>query len=131
MSTQEKLDLLDEKGLIYWPPTGKVPQQKRYLDDGDGVSIQDIITDIKPISSQAKERLHYPTQKPVALLERILQASSQPGDVVLDPFCGCGTTVDAAEKNGRNWIGIDITPLSINLIKSRLIEAYPDRKSVV
>ena len=75
-------------------------------------------------NSQAKERLGYPTQKPVALLERIIQASSNPGDVVLDPFCGCGTTIDAAEKLGRKWIGIDITQLAISLIKNRLRDTY-------
>jgi site-specific DNA-methyltransferase (adenine-specific) len=124
MTTQQKLDLLDKHGCIYWPPKGSVPQQKRYLSDGEGVQVQDIITDIQPISSQAKERLGYPTQKPVALLERIIQASSNPGDLVLDPFCGCGTTIDAAEKLGRQWIGIDITQLAITLIKKRLFDTY-------
>ena len=131
MTTQEKLDLLDSNGLIYWPPKGEVPQQKRYLDDGEGVPIQDIITDIKAISSQAKERLGYPTQKPVALLERIIQASSNPGDVVLDPFCGCGTTIDAAEKLGREWIGIDVTQLAISLIKNRLQDTYGSRMKFI
>ncbi len=131
MTTQEKLDLLDASGLIYWPPKGEVPQQKRYLDDGEGVQIQDIITDIQAISSQAKERLGYPTQKPVALLERIIQASSNPGDVVLDPFCGCGTTIDAAEKLGRDWIGIDVTQLAISLIKNRLQDTYGTRLKFV
>lgn len=84
--------------------------------------------DIPPINSQAQERLGYPTQKPVALLERILSASSNPGDVVLDPFCGCGTTVHAAEKLGRQWIGIDITHLSISLIEMRLKDAFPGIK---
>ncbi len=73
---------------------------------------------------RANERLGYPTQKPVALLERIIQASSNPGDVVLDPFCGCGTTIDAAEKLGRDWIGIDVTQLAISLIKNRLQDTY-------
>ncbi|MEP7241790.1 MAG: site-specific DNA-methyltransferase [Devosia sp.] len=85
---------------------------------------QDIVSDIPPLNSQAQERLGYPTQKPVALLERIISASSNPGDVVLDPFCGCGTTVHAAQKLGRQWIGIDVTPLAINLIKRRLSEAF-------
>ena len=82
-------------------------------------------TDIPPLNSQAQERLGYPTQKPVALLERILSASSNPGDVVLDPFCGCGTTVHAAEKLGRRWIGIDVTHLAIGLIEKRLRDAFP------
>src|SRR6266702_5937825 len=77
-----------------------------------------------PINSMAKERLGYPTQKPEALLERIIQASSNPGDVVLDPFCGCGTTIAAAQKLGRHWIGIDITSIAINLIKTRLLDVY-------
>lgn len=124
MSTQEKLDLLDTHGLIYWPPKGSVPQQKRYLDMALGVPIQDVLTDILPIGSQAAERLGYPTQKPVALLERIISASSNPGDVVLDPFCGCGTTIAAAQKLGRTWLGIDITHLSIALQKYRLKDAF-------
>ena len=85
---------------------------------------QDIIADIPPLNSQAQERLGYPTQKPVALLERILNASSNPGDTVLDPFCGCGTTVHAAQKLGRNWIGIDVTHLAIGLIEKRLRDAF-------
>ena len=83
------------------------------------------------ISSQSSERLGYPTQKPVALLERIIQASSNPGDVVLDPFCGCGTTIDAAEKLGRDWIGIDVTQLAISLIKNRLQDTYGRRLKFV
>jgi site-specific DNA-methyltransferase (adenine-specific) len=126
LSTQDKLEILDAAGLIYWPPNGSIPRQKRYLDEGEGVQIQDIITDINPISSQAKERLGYPTQKPLALLERIIQASSNPGDVVLDPFCGCGTAVVAAQKLGRQWIGIDITHLAIGLVKRRLEDAFGD-----
>ena len=80
--------------------------------------------DIPPLNSQAQERLGYPTQKPVALLERIISASSNPGDVVLDPFCGCGTTVHAAQKLGREWIGIDVTHLAISLIERRLVDAF-------
>ena len=90
-----------------------------------GQPIQDIVIDIPPLNSQAHERLGYPTQKPVALLERILSASSNPGDVVLDPFCGCGTTVHAAQKLGRQWVGIDVTHLAIGLIEKRLRDAFP------
>ncbi|MCS7069333.1 MAG: DNA methyltransferase [Meiothermus sp.] len=97
---------------------------KRYLDELPGVSIQDTITDIPPINSQAKERLGYPTQKPTALLKRILEASSNPEDVVLDPFCGCGTALAAAEELGRAWIGIDVTHLAIALIQNRLKRDY-------
>ena len=80
--------------------------------------------DIRPINSQAQERLGYPTQKPVALLERIISASSNPGDTVLDPFCGCGTTVHAAQKLGRRWIGIDVTHVAVSLIETRLFDAF-------
>jgi site-specific DNA-methyltransferase (adenine-specific) len=126
LSPQAKLNRLDEIGLIYWPPKGSVPQFKRYLESDRGAPIQDMITDIGPISSQAAERLGYPTQKPRALLERIIAASSNPGDVVLDPFCGCGTAVDAAQKLGRRWIGIDVTHLAIGLIEKRMREGYGD-----
>jgi site-specific DNA-methyltransferase (adenine-specific) len=101
-----------------------MPRLKNYLDERAGVPMGDTWADIPPINSQAQERLGYPTQKPVALLERIISASSNPGDLVLDPFCGCGTTVHAAQKLGRHWIGIDVTPLAINLIKRRLSEAF-------
>ena len=126
LSTQEKLDLLDEAGLIYWPPKGSVPQQKRYSDEGEGVPIQDIVTDIQPIGAQARERLGYPTQKPEALLERIISASSNEGDVVLDPFCGCGTAIAAAEQLNRRWVGIDITHIAITLIRHRLQDTFKD-----
>lgn len=127
LSSQEKLDALDNNGFIYWTPgragSPGFPQLKRYLTTGQ--PIQDVIDDIPPINSMAKERLGYPTQKPVALLERILAASSNEGDVVLDPFCGCGTTVHAAQKMGRRWIGIDITHLAVGLIQRRLRDAFP------
>lgn len=124
LSTQDKLDLLDEAGLIYWPSRGSVPQQKRYEDENPGVNIQDIITDIGPIASQSKERLGYPTQKPIALLDRIIQASSNKGDVVFDPFCGCGTTIYSAVQNDRQWIGCDIAILSVRLVRDMLSERY-------
>lgn len=125
-SIQERLESLDAQGLIYWPSkSGGVPGFKRYLLESSGSGIQDIITDIPPLSAKAAERLGYPTQKPVALLERIIQASSNPGDVVLDPFCGCGTAVHAAQKLGRAWIGIDITHLAITLVEKRLKDAFP------
>ncbi len=125
LTPQGKLDRLDAIGLIYWPPKGKVPQFKRYLETDRGSPIQDVITDIGPLASQAAERLGYPTQKPRALLERIIAASSNPGDVVLDPFCGCGTAVDAAERLGRQWLGIDITHVAIGMIEHRMREGYP------
>ena len=89
-----------------------------------GTAVHDVWTDIEPINAAARERLGYPTQKPVALLERIIQASSNEGDVVLDPFCGCGTTVAAAQKFDRRWIGIDITQLAISLIRYRLGDSF-------
>jgi site-specific DNA-methyltransferase (adenine-specific) len=124
MSVQERLDTLESSGLIYWPPAGKVPAYKRYMNCKEGNAIQDIILDIGPISSQAKERLGYPTQKPEELLERIINASSNEGDVIFDAFCGCGTTVSVAQKLHRKWIGIDITYQSISLVLKRLEDTY-------
>jgi site-specific DNA-methyltransferase (adenine-specific) len=123
-TVQEKLDAFDKQGLIYWPPKGRVPRFKRYLNEKAGVPISDVIADINPIGAQAQERLGYPTQKPQALLERLIEASSNKGDIVLDPFCGCGTSIHAAQKLGRQWIGIDVTYLAINLIKRRLKDAF-------
>ena len=127
MTTQQKLEALDAAGMIYWPSAGGMPRIKRYLREDGGVSIQDVVTDIDPISAHAAERLGYPTQKPLALLERIISASSNEGDVVLDPFCGCGTAVHAAQKLKRKWIGIDITHLAISLIEKRLKDAFGAR----
>lgn len=114
---------MHDAGLLHYTATG-MPRQKRYLDEMEGTPLTSVWTDISPINSQAQERLGYPTQKPVALLERIVSASSNPGDVVLDPFCGCGTAIDAAQKLGRQWIGIDITHLAIGLVEKRLREGY-------
>ncbi|MEW6239995.1 MAG: DNA methyltransferase [Chloroflexota bacterium] len=122
--TVGKLDELDKEGRIYWPPSGGMPRYKRFLDEVAGIALQDIFVDIDPIGAQAQERLGYPTQKPLALLERIIQASSNEGDVVLDPFCGCGTAIAAAQKLNRKWIGIDITHLSISLMKYRLKDSF-------
>jgi len=112
-------------GRVVQPKPGAVPRYKRYLDEMQGVPVGDVWDDIPPINSQAAERLGYPTQKPLALLERIIAASSNPGDVILDPFCGCGTAVHAAEKLGRAWLGIDITHLAVSLIERRLKDAFP------
>ena len=119
-----RLDLLDEHGYIYWPPRGKAPRLKQYLDEMPGVPAQNIWDDINPLSGHSTERLGYPTQKPLALLERIIRASSNPGDVVLDPFCGCGTAIDAAQGLERRWIGIDVTHLSVALMKYRLQDRH-------
>lgn len=120
MTVQERLDVLDEAGLIYWPPKGKVPRFKRYAGVTEGNAIQDIINDIPPVNSGSNERLGFPTQKPVPLLRRIIEASSNPGDVVLDPFCGCGTTVHAAAQLKRQWIGIDVSYYAIRVIERRV-----------
>ena len=119
------MERLDAEGRLHFTNTGGI-RLKRYLDELPGLPIQDVIIDIFPINSQAKERLGYPTQKPLELLERILSASSNVGDVILDPFCGCGTTVAAAEQLGRKWIGIDITHLAIALQKYRLRDMFPN-----
>ena len=120
MSVQERLDVLDDLGLIHWPvKKGGKPRLKFYLDDSPGRPLQDIITDIGPASGD--EDTGYDTQKPLALLRRLIEASSNPGDVVLDPFCGCATTLEAAHRLGREWIGIDIAIHAVNRVsKNRL-----------
>jgi DNA modification methylase len=128
--TVENLEALVLENQIYWTPRGRgggpgFPQFKRYLTE-TGTPLQSVWIDISPINSQAQERLGYPTQKPLALLERIIAASSNEGDIVLDPFCGCGTAIHAAEKLKRRWIGIDITHLAISLVEKRLKDAFPD-----
>jgi len=120
----EKLNELDAEGRIYWPKAGKYPKLKQYLSESGGKAVGDLWNDINPVGRTAQERLGYPTQKPEALLERIIKASSNEGDVVLDPFCGCGTTVAVAQRLKRRWIGIDITHLAINLIKRRLKKGF-------
>ena len=124
-TVQDKLDALDAAGRIYWPEKeGGTPRLKWFVDELEGQPIQDVWTDISPISANAAERLGYPTQKPETLLSRIISASSNEGDLVLDPFCGCGTTIAAAQKLNRQWIGIDITSLAISLIRYRLADIF-------
>jgi DNA modification methylase len=124
--TKERMLQAEQEGRLYFPRDGKgIPREKRFLDEQEGLAIQDLWIDVAPISAQAVERLGYPTQKPLALLERIINASSNPSDVVLDPFCGCGTAIAAAQKLGRKWIGIDITHLAIALIKYRMTDMFP------
>ena len=140
----ERLDKLDEAGLIHWPKKADgVPNYKYYLEDAPGVPLQDIWAyqpgtkgcvygkpdegidqDVKWLTAKDRERLGYPTQKPEGLLERIIRSSSKEGDLVLDPFCGCGTTIAVAEKLKRKWIGIDITHLAISLMKHRLEDSF-------
>jgi len=142
-----KLDKLFDLGFIKIVPGHTWPIYERYLRATDGQPLTDIWAyqpytngtvfgthegideDVRWLSPQDQERLGYPTQKPEALLERIINASSEPGDLVLDPFCGCGTTISVAEKLGRRWIGIDVTHLAINLIKSRLNKTFKDNLS--
>lgn len=126
LDTLEALDALDAAGRIYWPPRGTKPQYKRYREDLKGKPVTDVWDDIDRINPVGSERLGYPTQKPVALLERIISASSNEGDTILDPFCGCGTSIDAAEKLGRRWVGIDITHLAISIIRRRLAAGAPN-----
>jgi hypothetical protein len=122
--SEEKMKELIAQGRVVQMQPGSVPRQKRYLDEMPGVPLQDLWIDINPIGAQAAERLGYPTQKPEALLERIIKASSNEGDVVLDPFCGCGTAVTVAERLHRRWIGIDVTHIAISLIRSRLHDTF-------
>ena len=128
----DELERLLAEGLILLKKNGSPRKDglKEYLADSPGSPLQDIWTDIK-MSPTAGERLGYPTQKPLALLERIVAASSNPGDIVLDPFCGCGTATVAAEKLGRNWAGIDVTYLAIQLVERRLREMFPEAEFAV
>ncbi|MDO8530773.1 MAG: DNA methyltransferase [Dehalococcoidia bacterium] len=126
--TRERMEEADRQGLIIVPKGGEgIPRLKRYLDEQEGIPVGDFWDDI-PIAAGG-ERLGYPTQKPEALLERIIQASSNEGEVVLDPFCGCGTTIAVAQRLNRQWIGIDITHLAITLIKNRLKDMTNGRAS--
>jgi len=122
--TKERMQAAYEAGLVVQTRPGAVPQLKRYLDEQEGRPIADVWADIDPLNSQARERLGYPTQKPEALLERILRLMTNPGDVVLDPFCGCGTAIAVAQRLNRRWIGIDITHLAISLMKNRLLDSF-------
>lgn len=123
--SRDNMEQMWKAGLVVITASGKA-YQKRYLDDSKGVQLQDIWSDIDMLRgiSATNERLGFPTQKPQALLERIISVSSNADDTVLDPFCGCGTTIAAAQQLGRHWIGIDVTHLAIGLIKHRLVDAY-------
>jgi DNA modification methylase len=127
-NSHRQMDEWDAAGLIHWARDGGFPRRRDsepFDPDSRMVTVGDVWADIDRINQSADERLGYPTQKPLALLERVISASSNPGDLVLDPFCGCGTAVDAAHKLKRSWIGIDITHLAISLIEKRLRDAYP------
>ncbi|MET8177447.1 DNA methyltransferase [Streptomyces sp. NPDC005336] len=120
---EETMKRYEEEGRIFYTRNG-MPRMKRYLDESKGMPAQDVWADIEPLRSWHQEKLAYPTQKPVELLERIIRASSNEGDVVLDPFAGCGTTVDAAQSLKRRWIGIDITFIAVDLMEKRLIHVH-------
>ncbi|MBI2908602.1 MAG: restriction endonuclease [Chloroflexi bacterium] len=128
--SKANMERLDEEGRIVYSKTG-TPRYKIYLDESQGVPAQDLWTDLTGVHYHPSERLGYPTQKPLTLLERIIQTSSNPGDIVLDPFCGCGTAVVAAQKLGRQWIGIDVTHLSIAVMRKRLQDSFPGLKPEV
>jgi len=121
--TKDRMQRMHDEGRLVYTSSG-APRYKRYLDEMKGTVVTSVWDDIPFINSQAAERLGYPTQKPEALLDRIIKASSNEGDIVLDPFCGCGTAVVAAQRLKRRWIGIDITPLATNLIKTRLTDIF-------
>jgi len=127
--TRENMAKIEREGRIFYTRQG-IPRLKQYLGDLPGMPLQDLWTDVEAVRSWHKEILEYPTQKPLALLERIITASSNPGDVVLDPFCGCGTAVVAAQKLGRQWIGVDITHLAVALIKYRLGDTFDLKEKV-
>ncbi|MBI4027216.1 MAG: site-specific DNA-methyltransferase, partial [Verrucomicrobia bacterium] len=118
--TKERMEEACKKGIVVQTKPGAVPAMKRYLDEQEGNPVDSLWTDILPIQSQSDERLGYPTQKPLALLERIVKASSNENDIVLDAFCGCGTALVAAEKNKRQWIGIDVSPTACRVMAKRL-----------
>lgn len=123
--SRERMQELISAGMVVQTNPGAVPRRKLYLDEGKGVPVQSLWDDIPALHSTAAERLGYPTQKPLGLLERIVESSSNEGDLVLDPFCGCGTAIHAAEKLKRRWIGIDITHIAIRLVEDRLRAAFP------
>ena len=120
MTTQAKLDWLDENELIYRPPRGTMPRFKRYLSTVKGTRAADVMTDLPAVMGASRENAGYPTQKPLALYERMILASSNEGDVVCDPFAGCATTLVAAEKLGRQWVGMDIWEGAHRLVVERL-----------
>ncbi len=123
--TPERMAKLDAENRLHYPmKAGGRLRLKSYQDELQGVQLQDVWIDLVTIGGTSAERLGYPTQKPLGLLERIIKTSSNEGDLVLDPFCGCGTAVHAAQKLGRRWVGIDITHLAISLIERRLKNAF-------
>jgi len=137
MSTQERLDVMDAQGLISWPKKPKnkddkpKPRFKRYYGKHSAAFLQDMITDIQPIKAGQEEQTPFPTQKPLALLRRLIEASSKEDDWVLDPFCGCATTCVAAAELDRKWVGIDIAPMAVDLLKTRLKKKLETHRVIV
>ena len=129
--TKKRMQEAYDQGLIVQSKPGSVPALKRYLDETKGTPVDTIWDDIQGIQAQAKERLGYPTQKPLALLDRIIKASSDEGDVVLDPFCGCATALVAADRLQRQWVGIDLSPLAAKLVHKRLLDDAPGKDADV
>ena len=130
--SREKMEQLHKEGRIEFRPNGKVPRLKRYLDEAKGMPVQSVWTDIRPLINFGKESLGYPTQKPVSLLERIIKASSNENDIVLDAFCGCGTALVAAQSLNRQWIGIDISPTACRVMAKRLrdVSGLPENEKL-
>jgi DNA modification methylase len=118
--TRDRMEAAHAAGLVVQTKPGSVPRLKRFLDEQRGKPLADVWTDLPPINARAQERLGYPTQKPESLLRRVIELSSNPGDVVLDPFCGCGTTIAVAERLQRQWIGIDISATAVRIMRRRL-----------
>jgi DNA modification methylase len=126
-----QMDTWDRAGLIHWPKDGGFPRRRAdapFEPDSRTITVGDVWTDVDRINQAAAERLGYPTQKPLALLERIILAASDEGGVLLDPFCGCGTAIHAAQKLKREWVGIDVTHLAIAIVEKRLRDAFPSTK---
>jgi hypothetical protein len=123
--SKEKMAQWDKEGRLEFPKTkdGRI-QRRRFLDELKGFPVQNLWDDIQMVSSQSSERLGYPTQKPVALLERIIKTATYEGDIVLDPFCGCGTTLVAAQRLGRKWVGIDVSPTACKLMRRRMQKEF-------
>jgi DNA methylase len=122
--SQKRMDELINQGMVVQTKPGAVPQRKQYLDGGKGVAVQSLWDDVRALSATSRESLGYPTQKPISLLKRIIETSSNKGDIVFEPFCGCGTSIYAAHLTERQWIGCDIAILSIKLIREMLTERY-------
>lgn len=122
--TRERMERAHEAGMIVQTAPGRVPRLRRYLDEQKGMPLGDVWIDIPPLNSQARERIGYPTQKPMALLERLMRLTTREGDIVLDPFCGCGTTVETAQHLRRQWIGMDVAYHAIRVIENRMLGEF-------